>query len=61
MDQYSGFVVKPNDDDIPLADINDQDEGGRDTVGRDQSILIGAETMAMLILPHDLGFKGTIL
>jgi hypothetical protein len=61
MDQHSGIVVKPNDDDIPWGDIDDPDESDRDTVGREQSILIGAETMAMLIFPNDLGYQRTIL
>jgi hypothetical protein len=61
MDQNSGFAVKPNDDDIPSADMDDHHERGSDTIGRQEAISAGAGTMAMLILPHDLGFKGTIL
>jgi hypothetical protein len=41
--------------------MDDHDERARDAIGRQEAISAGAGTMAMLILPHDLGFKGTIL
>lgn len=37
MDQNSGFAVKPNDDDIPSADMDDHHERGSDTIGRQES------------------------
>ena len=61
MDQNSGFAVKPNDDDIPSADMDDHHERGSDTIGRQEAIPAGMVTMAMLILPNDLGSQRTIL
>jgi hypothetical protein len=61
VDQNSGFAVKPNDEEVPWADMDDHDERARYVIGRQEAISAGAGTMAMLILLHDLGFKGTIL
>jgi hypothetical protein len=55
VDQNSGFAVKPNDNDIPWADMDDPDERGGDTIGRQEAIPAGMKTMAMLIFPNDLG------
>jgi hypothetical protein len=60
VNQDPGFVVKPNDDDIHWADMDYPHEGGVDAIGCQAAIPVGTGTMAILILPHDLGSQGNI-
>jgi hypothetical protein len=41
--------------------MDDHHERGSDTIGRLEAIPAGMKTMAMLILPNDLGSQRTIL